>query len=128
MYSLREYCRPERANRISPEEAVWTYRKALRVVVDNERKVLLKYMNCHSNSQFTSDVRLVGPDLPPLWQFNIPLHAGCSARIFLLVLIHPYLVVNSAFDRLLLTASIVLAGGCARCPGWGNCMLLHVQS
>ncbi|CAL8462433.1 g1966 [Coccomyxa elongata] len=38
MYSLREYCRPERASRISPEEAVWTYRKALRVVVDNERK------------------------------------------------------------------------------------------
>ena len=40
MYSLREYCRPERASRISPEEGVWTYRKALRVVVDNERKVL----------------------------------------------------------------------------------------
>jgi len=38
MYSLREYCRPERSNRISPEEAVWTYRKALRTVVDNERK------------------------------------------------------------------------------------------
>lgn len=39
MYSLREYCRPDRASRISPEQAVWTYRKALRVVVDNERKV-----------------------------------------------------------------------------------------
>ncbi len=41
MYSLREYCRPDRASRISPEEAIWTYRKALRVVIDNERKVFI---------------------------------------------------------------------------------------